>query len=152
MLCKRLKCEHGFTLIQIIVALAIVAILASIALPSYQEVVRKGKRAEGWAALYRLMQQEERFYSARNSYIRFSSASTDEDERKFKWYSGSTPETSAYEIKAEPCENDTLQNCILLRAEPGTEKVDSNYKDPVCGTLSLTSAGAKAANRPDCWH
>jgi type IV pilus assembly protein PilE len=142
----------GFTLIQVIVALAVVAILARIAFPSYQEAVRKGKRAEGRAALYQLMQQEERFYSQRNSYIKFSPGSTGKDEKQFKWFSGNTPATSAYEISAEACENDPIQNCVLLIAKPGTANVDSNFDDPVCGDLSLASTGEKKANSADCWR
>ncbi len=143
---------RGFTLIQVIVALAVVAILAGIAFPSYQEVVRKGKRTEGRAALYLLMQQEERFYSQRHSYIAFSSDSTGPDEKQFKWFSGNTPSASAYEISAEACENDTIQNCVRLVAKPGTAKVDPNFEDPVCGELSLTSTGEKKASREECWR
>lgn len=146
------KASGGFTLIQVIVALAIVAILASFALPSYQEMVRRGKRAEGRSALYQLMLQEERFYSLRNSYIAFSSSSTGEDEKQFKWFSGNTPAVSAYEIKAEACKDDVIQNCVHLIAKPGTANVDSNFEDPVCGELSLSSTGEKSANTPDCWR
>ncbi|RZI43227.1 type IV pilin protein [Herbaspirillum sp. HC18] len=144
--------NKGFTLIQVIVALAIVTILAGIAYPSYQESVRKGKRTEGRAALYELLQQEERFYSRHNSYIGFSSASTDEEEKNFKWYSGDSPKTSAYEIKAAPCKDDAIQNCVVLSAMPGTEKVDSRYRDPFCGVLTLSSAGEKTADSPECWR
>lgn len=149
---KRKTPRHpGFTLIEVIVALVIAMILASIAYPSYLESVRKSRRMEGRAALLQLMQQQERYYSLHNSYIRFSSSSTDEDERKFRWFSGSSAQASAYEIKAEACASDTIANCVLLTAMPGTSKVDEKYKDPVCGELSLTSTGIKTANKPDCW-
>ena len=152
---KRLKESNllsGFSLIQVIIALAVVAILASIAFPSYEEAVRKAKRSEGRAALYQLLLQEERFYSQRNRYIAFSAASLDEDEKQFKWFSGNSPATSAYEIRAETCENETIQNCVLLIARPGTANVDANFDDPVCGDLSLASTGEKKANSPDCWR
>ncbi|HJV85876.1 MAG TPA: type IV pilin protein [Noviherbaspirillum sp.] len=142
----------GFTIIDVMVALVIVAILGVIVVPSYQEAVRKGKRVEGRTALMKLLQQEEEFYSQRNSYIRFSAASTEEDEKHFKWYSGDTAKSSAYEIRAEPCMNDRIQNCVQLIARPGTAKVDSRFKDPVCGELSVTSTGLRNANSPDCWR
>lgn len=142
----------GFTLIGAIVALAIVSILAGMAYPSYVESVRKAKRAEGRAALMQLMQQQERFYSQRNTYIRFSSSSTDIDEKRFKWFSAHDAKHSAYEIKAEACENETLQTCVMLTAMPGTDKVDSSYKDPVCKALTMTSTGIRTANNPDCWR
>ena len=148
---KRKTQQSGFTLIEVVIASVITMILMSAVVPSYMESVRKSRRMEGRAALLRLMQQQERYYSLHNSYIRFASSSTDEDERKFQWFSGSNAQASAYEIKAEACANDTIVNCVLLTAMPGTSKVDDKYKDPVCGELSLTSAGVKAANKPDCW-
>lgn len=149
---RRSNSSRGMTLIQVMVALAIVAILASIAFPSYKEAARKAKRAEGRAALYQLMLQQERFYSMRNRYIAFSSEATGEDEKQFKWFSGNTPDSSAYEIKAEACTGDTILNCVRLVAMPGTAMVDANFDDPLCGTLALTSTGEKEANAPECWR
>lgn len=141
----------GFTLVEVMAVVVIIVILAMIVYPSYQEAIRKGKRTEGRAALMQLLQQQERYYSNHNSYIKFSLASSDEDEKKFKWFSGETAKSSAYEIKAEPCKDDTIQNCVQLIATPGTDAVESNYKDPDCGELTITSTGVKTANRTDCW-
>lgn len=144
--------SSGFSLIQVIIALAVVGILAGIAFPSYMEASRKAKRAEGRAALYKLMLQEERFYSQRNSYIAFSSGSSSEDEKQFKWYSGNSPGSSAYEIKGEACPGDTIRDCVRLIAMPGTANVDAHFKDSLCGNLAITSTGAKEANTPECWR
>ena len=141
----------GFTLIEVMVALVVVSILAGIAYPSYRESVRKGKRTEGRAALLQLMQQQERYYSQHNSYIVFSASPANEDEKRFKWYSGNSPEQSAYEIRAEACKDDTIENCVLLTATPGTERVDKNFGDPTCGKFTLTSTGVRAADAPNCW-
>lgn len=146
------KVWRGFTVIQLMVVLAVVGILASIASPSYREAIRKGKRTEGRAALYQLMQQEERFYSQRNSYIEFSSGAAGEEAKQFKWFSGNSPANSAYELSADACEGDTIRNCVRLIARPGTAKVDPNFDDPVCGELSLASSGEKKANSPECWR
>lgn len=152
---KHLKVREsssGFSLIQVIVVLAVVAILAGIAQPTYTEAVRKAKRTEGRAALYQLMLQEERFYSQRNSYIAFSSGSSGEDEQQFKWFSGNAAESSAYEISGEACAGETIQNCVRLVARPGTANVDATFTDPYCGELSITSTGEKGANAPECWR
>lgn len=145
------KAGKGFTLVEALAVLAVFAILAAIAYPSYVESVRKGKRAEGRAALYLVMQQQERHYSHHGSYIAFSASSVDEQERKFTWFSGASAANSAYEIKAEACPDESIRDCVLLAAMPGTARVDSGYADPACGNLTLTSTGIRRAQRPDCW-
>ncbi|OWW23077.1 pilus assembly protein PilE [Noviherbaspirillum denitrificans] len=149
---KNKRKQGGFSLIQVIVALAVVAILAGIALPSFKEAARKAKRAEGRSALYQLMLQEERFYSQRNKYIAFTSGSSGEEEKRFRWFSGNSPESSAYEIKAEACAGETISDCVRLVATPGTGRVDANFKDPECGEFTLASTGEKGANKAECWR
>jgi type IV pilus assembly protein PilE len=143
----------GFTLMEIMVVMTVVAILSAIAYPVYQDAIRKTKRAEGRAALMQLMQQEERYYSQTNTYIQFSSDSSIPNEKKFKWFSGESATTSAYEIKATACAEETIQHCVLLTAMPGTGKVNMYYKDTACGELTLTSTGIKKAsdNTISCW-
>lgn len=58
----------GFTLIELMIAVAIVAILAAIALPSYQSYVRKSKRSDAKTALLDFAARQERFYSTNNTY------------------------------------------------------------------------------------
>ena len=62
---KRMK---GFTLIELMIVVAIIGILAAIALPAYNDSVRKGKRADGKAILTSLANSLERCYTLYGAY------------------------------------------------------------------------------------
>lgn len=145
------KCVRGFTIIELMITLMILAILAAIAFPSYQESVLKAKRTEGRAALMKTMQQQERYYSLHTTYLTFSSASIDANEKRFSWFSGENAASSFYEISAQSCKDKNLRDCVLLTAQPGTSKVNAYYRDPKCGKLTLTSSGEKTAEADGCW-
>ncbi len=59
---------RGFTLIELMIVVAVIAILAAIAYPSYQDSVRKSRRADAKAALLDLAQFMERNYTTANRY------------------------------------------------------------------------------------
>lgn len=64
----RPKRIYGFTLIELMIAVAVVGILAAIALPSYQEYINRGKRAQARSEVLRAEGWLERFYNENNRY------------------------------------------------------------------------------------
>ncbi len=60
--------SFGFTLIELMIAVAILSILAALAYPQYVEYVAKGRRAECRSALLVATQKMEKFYSNNNQY------------------------------------------------------------------------------------
>lgn len=139
----------GFTYLELLAVLIVLGILSMLALPTYQDSVKRAKRAEAWTVLMKTMQQQERHYSVHGSYASFSAS----EARGFAWHSGNTPKSSAYEISAAVCGGSTLKQCILLTAEPGTARVQQGYSDPQCGKLTLNSAGVRTASGrgSPCW-
>jgi type IV pilus assembly protein PilE len=67
---------RGFTLIELMVVVAAIAILASVAYPSYRSQITKGRRADGKQALMELAQKMERFYTERGTYAGATLGST----------------------------------------------------------------------------
>ena len=144
------KLEAGFTLIELMIVVAIVAILASIALPSYEEAMRKSRRAEGRAALTNLLQQQERYMTQRNTYLAFTNAAgvTNPSTVPFKSFSGDSLANAAYLLSAEACTGSTITECVQVNAVPVRS-------DPAAGTLQMLSTGTKTCTGTDttvCWR
>ncbi|MBK8106720.1 MAG: prepilin-type N-terminal cleavage/methylation domain-containing protein [Betaproteobacteria bacterium] len=64
----RREAASGFTLVELMIAVVIVALLASIALPSFMDSIRKSRRSEAFAALSAVQQAQERWRSNGSSY------------------------------------------------------------------------------------
>ncbi len=60
--------NQGFTLIELVITVVIVGILAAIAIPSFVDQVRKGRRADAFDAMARVQQDQERFRSQNLKY------------------------------------------------------------------------------------
>jgi len=66
---------RGFTLLELMATVAIVAILASIALPAYQQQIARGKRADVQTVLVEDAAYMQRYYAANNTYVGATAAS-----------------------------------------------------------------------------
>jgi type IV pilus assembly protein PilE len=110
------KRERGFSLLELLITLVIVAILASIAYPLYQGQVRKARRSDGMTFLQELAQRQERYFSDRNQYAMtmdelygFASGSSTRDSPE-GWYSATImgprpfcgPPQGCYRLRADP--------------------------------------------------
>ena len=60
--------QRGFTLIELMIAVVVVALLASIALPSFMDSIRKSRRSEAFAALMAVQQAQERWRGNHGAY------------------------------------------------------------------------------------
>ncbi|MDP9107584.1 MAG: prepilin-type N-terminal cleavage/methylation domain-containing protein [Pseudomonadota bacterium] len=145
------RSDHGFTLLESMLALALLAICLALALPAYDSARQRVRRAEGKAALLRLMQQEQQIFAQRGSYVAFSATSGNPDQTGLRWFSGDTPASSAYEIEAVSCSGATLAQCVVLRAQAGTARVSRASRDSQCALLTLDSVGRTYPLVQGCW-
>jgi type IV pilus assembly protein PilE len=145
--------KQGFTLVELLIVMAIAGIMATLAYPSYTNYILKTRRAEGQVALLDAMQHQERYYSENNQYLPFSADTDKPGDVRFRWWSGQTALESAYEISAVACPGTDLARCIELRAAPGTGRVDGRFRDAECDTLILNSVGQRRATGAGsrCW-
>lgn len=65
---RRATKQHGFTLIELMITVAIIGILAAVAYPSYTDYIRKGKRATAQATLIELASKEQTYLLDRRVY------------------------------------------------------------------------------------
>ncbi len=141
---------RAFTLVEVLIALALIGILTALAYPSYASAIVKSRRAEGKAALLDAMLSQQRYYTDNNRYLPFSA----EADQGWRWWSGRAASDSAYELRAVACSGQGLERCIEVHAEPGTARVNRHFRDSECQTLILNSAGEQRATGPGtrCWR
>ena len=129
---------RGFTLIEALLAVAIAAILASIALPSYREQVAKSRRLGAQAKLYSAAQFMERYYTGNHRY---------DQDATGQAIALPTPlqqtEDGAYALRVLTPDRDSY----TLMATPAAAQLNDR-----CGVLSLSHTGLQGASQPDCWR
>ena len=137
----KLRYMHGFTLIEIMIVVAIVGILAAFAIPSYFSHVENTRREAAKADLLELSQWMERQYAEEFSYQDGGSDPTLPFDTSPRNASGTG---IFYNITFVTGSVD--RNTYTLQAAP----VHGQANDD-CGTLTLDHQGQKGADEADCW-
>jgi len=128
--------ESGMTLVELMVVLLIVAVLASIALPSYRQYVLRSHRVEAKTALLNLAAAQEKYYLTNNTYA---------DDIDLLGLSGVT-ENGWYDI--EITDGDT----VGFSATATATATDQQDTDTRCASFTIDSTGLKTATSTDCWQ
>ncbi len=131
-----IKRSKGMTLIELMIAVAVVGILATIAYPSYQNQVRRSNRADAITALTAMANAQERFYLANNTYAATTPplgfpATAGNSQRGF------------YTV-AVPAASPTAFTLTAAAVVGGPQASDAG-----CTLLTLTSTGIKTP--ATCW-
>ena len=149
--------QQGFTLIELMITVAIVGILASIAYPSYQDSVMKSRRADVKGVLLGLTNAMERRFTETNSYCDAGGAGGANSCGL-----AGTNDTGTPSIYTIPTETQSFYTVTISAATPSSYTVSAAptgaQSSDKCGTLTLTHTGVKAIVNgatgvlaTDCW-
>lgn len=145
------KKQQGFTLIEVLIVVAIVSILAKLAYPSYIENIQQGKRADAKAALVSFANAMEMWkMQNNNSYKGAAAAGAD---------TGAPTVFSAYSPVSGPAASKVYD--LEITAATATTftlsaKLATGQTDPTCGNLTLDNSGVTTASNDlaktkGCW-
>ncbi len=142
--------QTGFTLIELMIAVAIAAILVTIAATSYSSSVQKSRRTDARNAIMDIAAREERFLSVSNSY---SSVTTDVG------YTGTWPQKVSngyYTVSVQvpdPAQPTVTNSYIVTATATGPQ-----LSDTACATFTVNQIGQQTAltsgnvlNTNTCW-
>ncbi len=131
------KYSKGFTLIELMIVVALVGILSAVAFNAYTDNVIASKRSEGRAALTATAASLEKCKSLYGVY----------DHANCNVLATITTETNIYSIDTTTTRTPTTFTLVATA-------IGSQVRDGDCTSLSLTNTGIKTAagaNPPDCW-
>ncbi len=143
--CERPHEQRGFTLIELMIVVAILALLVTIAVPSYNQYTADVRREDGRETLLKAVQLLERCYTAHGSYTDANcNVSFPRDSEDGFYRIPEASNNAAMSLAA---------NSYTLVAEP-----QGGHADDACGELTLANTGAKGLNGADsgmtvddCW-
>lgn len=137
---------NGFTLLELLIVVAIMGILTSIALPAYQNSVIRSGRAEAKTELLQVASDQERYFSNFNTYV------DDAMPLNTPVVAGRdrTTQNGFYAISVSACGTGTIATCFLATATAQNDQTADS-----CTTLTYSDTGARGATgdtTDECWQ
>lgn len=137
---------QGFSLIELMIVVAIMGVLVAIAIPAYTDSIRQSNRAEAKAELVQVASEQERFFSSNNTY------STDATPLNAPVVADRdrTTANAWYVISVDACAGGAIANCFIATATAQNDQATDG-----CTTLTLTNVGVRGATgltTDECWN
>lgn len=138
--------SNGYTLMEVLIALVVVALLASIAYPSYVKSMERSNRNDAFVALNQLAQDQERLFAATGGYTtdmaRLSLAVADGASISPRGY---------YKVSASAGPTDNIRTSYRLTAVPVAD--GPQVGDTDCTSYAVDSSGVQTPDpaTSDCW-
>lgn len=128
---------QGFSLIEVMITVGVVALLATLAYPAYQDQIMKARRSTAKAALEDARSRQEQYFLNNKTYTETVGAgglslSTTTDGGFY---------TISVDAETAAC---PIDRCYRVRAVPEPSQADDR-----CGTLRVTSEGVRTP--AECW-
>lgn len=134
-----MKQQKGFTLIEVMIVVAILGIIAAIAIPSYSSFMNKTRRVDAITILSEVAGEQQRFFSENN---RYAGAMTEMGY-------ANDPTLSEEGLYSVSIDNPTPTSYVLTATPVAGE---AQAGDTECGAFTLNSGGVKGSdNGVDCW-
>ncbi|MFC1748701.1 type IV pilin protein [Pseudomonadota bacterium] len=148
--------EKGFTLVELMITVAIIAILAMVAIPAFQDQIYKARRSDGRAALLDLQSEMEKFrgscrFYPQNFHATADSCSTSAALSTINYAGTTTPTSPDGYYNLTIVATTATGNAYTIRATPtGAQAADScTQMDIVVSTAS--PKGNKTGTGTGCW-
>lgn len=132
--------QSGFTLMEVMITVAIVAILTGIAVPSYLSYVTASHHKEAKSALLELGQFMERYYTAHDRYNNTDDSTLSEGDLPF-----STVPKDGSSVYYNVTVSSAASTYTLTLTPAGSMAGDA------CGNYTLTQTGVHTPTTSDCW-
>lgn len=133
--CRRLQYYTGVTLMELLIVVALIAIISAFAIPAYNNYVKRADRAQAEAILLENAQAFQTYYNLKNSY----------EDAPLSTNQSPASGTAKYQIIPQ---NRSVSSFVLTAVPV--------INDPECGTLTLSSTGVKGSSGSKdiayCWR
>ena len=128
------RTQYGVTLMELMIVVAVVAILGAVAFPSYQTHVMESGRAEAWSNLLRMSEDQERYYIQNNAYATTA---------QLGYVATESAPVYTYTVTLGTPANGFTARATAVGGQAG---------DTECATITLTNGGVRGGTSGGaCW-